>query len=229
VPPSTKIYVYNNSTATPATDAQKAAFTGETVSDDRHPVLTKIRGWFSRRGSDSTVTTVVTPASSVHSGVTQTSATTVAAPMTRVSTAPAQAVMTPTTDDYAHKLPMPSSSEVMVVTSTGSPPSTVSSKSMPMPATSPILPGNVKRVGRDDKFEWVTGQLEIEKGQYVLYYATPETVDTYHGRIQLNPQQVDMRNFHNGDLISVHGRVHTGHGNAIYQLTSADLIERAKK
>ena len=52
--------------------------------------------------------------------------------------------------------------------------------------------------------QWI---VEIEKGKFVLYYATPETVDTYHGRITLIPQQVDMRTFQSGDLISVHGHL----------------------
>lgn len=105
--------------------------------------------------------------------------------------------------------------------------SSVSLKATPS-APTPILPVNANRIGRDEKFEWVTGQLEIEKGRFVLYYATPETVDTHHGRIQLSPQKIDMTQFRNGDLVSVRGQLRAG-VNPVYQLTGADLIERPKK
>jgi uncharacterized cupin superfamily protein len=105
--------------------------------------------------------------------------------------------------------------------------SNVSFKAAPG-ASSPILPGNANRIGRDEKFEWVTGQLEVEKGRFVLYYATTETVDPHRGRIQLNPQKIDMTQFRNGDLVCVHGQMRAG-VNPVYQLTSADLIERPKR
>jgi uncharacterized cupin superfamily protein len=105
--------------------------------------------------------------------------------------------------------------------------SSVSLKAAPSAAT-PILPINANRIGRDEKFAWVTGQLEIEKGRFVLYYATPETVDTHHGRIQLNPQKIDMTQFRTGDLVSVRGQLRAG-ASPVYQLTGADLIERPKR
>jgi hypothetical protein len=86
-----------------------------------------------------------------------------------------------------------------------------------------------QRIGRDEKFEWVTGQLEMENGRYVLYYATPETVDPHHGKIVLSPAKVDMKTFRTGDLVSARGQLHTGRTGAAYHLTSADLIERPKR
>lgn len=98
---------------------------------------------------------------------------------------------------------------------------------------SPILPSLANKIGRDEKFEWITGQLETENGNYVLYYATPETVDKYNGRIVLSPQQeADMSKFKRGDLVSVRGqlvqRSTTAGSMVIYRVSYASLIERMK-
>lgn len=96
----------------------------------------------------------------------------------------------------------------------------------------PILPAFTNKIGRDEKFEWITGQLEIENKNFVLYYATPETVDKYHGRIVILPQKNELDQFKKGDLISVRGQLTqrtTAQGTvAIYRISSAGLIERAK-
>jgi hypothetical protein len=97
---------------------------------------------------------------------------------------------------------------------------------------SPLLPRLANKVGRDEKFEWVTGQLEIENGKYILYYATPETVDPYHGRIILQPQQVDMSQFHRGDLVSARGdliqRMSPLGATPIYRSGEIHMIEPAR-
>jgi hypothetical protein len=241
LPPSAKVYMYNNGVLVPVNNGQKSSVITQTSGEDSHPFLSKIQGWFTKRGSDPAPMTVTSPMMTPSPPVSMTTTTPTQAPMVTVPTAPAQAVMTPMTTggEYARKMPTttttttfqapPPNTEVIVMTSNSPPPSAVAGKTMPAPAASPILQGNLHRIGRDDKFTWVTGQLEIEKGQYVLYYATPDTVDAHHGRILLNPQKVDMRNFHAGDLISVRGQLHAGHGVAIYQLTGADLIDRAKR
>lgn len=98
-------------------------------------------------------------------------------------------------------------------------------------AKGPILAQHAKRVGRDEKFEWITGQIEIENGNYVMYYATPEMIDKYHGRILLAPQNVDISQFRRGDLVSVRGQLMqrpTTQGIPIYRVSSASLIERPK-
>jgi hypothetical protein len=99
-------------------------------------------------------------------------------------------------------------------------------------AKSPILPQLAGRIGRDEKFAWITGQIEIEKGVYVIYYASPETVDKFNGRIALALQKVDMSQFHRGDLVSVSGQLvqrPTLQGmTPIYQVSYANLIERPK-
>jgi hypothetical protein len=92
---------------------------------------------------------------------------------------------------------------------------------------SPIRAGFENKIGRDEKFEWVTGQLEVEGGAYKLYYATPETVDPHHGVVALDTSKVDMHGFRAGDLVSVHGNL-TQRGRVVYHLSTIDLIERAK-
>jgi hypothetical protein len=96
----------------------------------------------------------------------------------------------------------------------------------------PILAQHAKRVGRDEKFNWITGQIEIENGNYVMYYATPEMIDKYHGRIVLAPQQVDLSQFRRGDLVSVRGQLvqrPTTQGMIpTYRVSVASLIERPK-
>ena len=95
---------------------------------------------------------------------------------------------------------------------------------------SPISAQFANRIGRDENFEWITGQLETEGGQFVLYFATPETIEKYHGRIVLQLQKVEMKDLHRGDLVSVRGQLIEHAGVApVYRLTAASLIERAKQ
>jgi hypothetical protein len=209
VQPSGKVYVYNN--------GQLVQYGESPRSESRHPILHRIHGWFGKRnnntipsGTATTIETAPPPLITPNAGAVKDN---VAPPMP-----PAAAP----TGDYPRKMPLSFGPPAPIIETV----SPAAMKSLPTPAHTPILPGNLNRVGRDEKFEWVTGQLEMEKGQYVLYYATPETVDPHHGRIVLNPMTVDMRRFHSGDLISVHGHLNAS---AVYLLTSADMIEQARK
>jgi len=102
----------------------------------------------------------------------------------------------------------------------------------PKRASSPILPQFANKMGRDEHFEWITGQFEFENGNYVVYYATPETIDKYNGRVVLMPKQGDLKQFRKGDLISIRGqltqRPSTQGFVPIYRIQEASLIERAK-
>ena len=97
---------------------------------------------------------------------------------------------------------------------------------------SPILPQLADKIGRDDRFEWITGQLEVEAGGYFLYYATPDTVDTYDGRVSLHPQQLDMSSYRRGDLVSVRGELSqrlTPEGRSpVYRASDIQLLERVR-
>ena len=250
-PPGAKVYVFNNGLLTPAgetpkpglfgrkdvvvadpSDAPKPGLFGrkDTVvaepseppkqgflfrrdgTEPNRPILNKIQGWFKRdRG----------PATSTE-------------PPLGVPPAPAPVAPAPSPNDLPKKLP---NTPTIKDQATLGPPKAVepavtpaSLKQGPISGKTPILAANANRIGRDDKFAWITGQLEIEAGgKYVLYYATPETVDTYHGRITLVAQQVNMQTFQSGDLISVHGHLASRGGSTTYHLIDANLIERPKR
>ncbi len=156
------------------------------------------------------------------------------------------AITTPTplpeSNDFPRRLPNPSSqskttSPTVAKVKPAAPAkdvqqATLQQIAVPKGGKSPISSQLANKIGRDEQFEWITGQLEIENGNHVLYYATPETVDKFHGRIVLLPQQVDMKEFKKGDLVSVRGTVvqrQTTQGMVpVYRLTIASLIERPK-
>jgi hypothetical protein len=232
---SSKVYVYNNGVLVPYNDAQKGALFGQqpTTTESHHPILTKIHGWF-KRGNNNNSTSNRINTSETPPPPTIISEPPLGQPAGKLLPPITSPPATPSTNpgDFPRKMPTTIQSSTRSIDANvqvkGDTISPAGLQSLPTPAKTPILPSNANRVGRDEKFEWITGQIEMEKGQYVLYYATPETVDTYHGRIQLSAQKVDMHGFSSGDLISVRGHLHTG-GTVTYQLTSADLIEKAKK
>ena len=226
VQPSGKVpYVFNNGQYVPLNGG-----TTITPADapPRRPILSRIQGWFGKRKDTSgAINTIETP------------------PPPLIAPSPSPA-MPPATgnggvqapSEFPRRMPAtfkePTSSKEarpLPISEPLSPAAlqTLPTQALPTPVKTPILPANANRIGRDEKFEWVTGQIEMEKGQYVLYYATPETVDPHHGRLVLNPNKVDLRSFRSGDLISVRGHLSTGRSTPLYQLTSADLIEHAKR
>jgi hypothetical protein len=228
-----KTYIYSGGVLVPMTDAQKAAVPWANPPEtNKRPILTKIQGWFGKRDS-------APPAGAIYSPEPTTRIITTPSVMPPAQTSPPplspSSAVSP--NDVPKKMPpitnktskVAPGTEVMVVPN-GETVSTVALKpAATVAAKGSILPGNVERIGRDEKFAWVTGQLEVENGHYVLIYATPETVDPYHGKIALSAGKVDLRAFRSGDLISTRGQLHSGRGAAVYQLTEADLIERPKR
>jgi hypothetical protein len=92
-----------------------------------------------------------------------------------------------------------------------------------------------EKVGCAPDHSWVTGQLfyvHADGGRWVLRYTAVGEQDKYGGSIVLAPG-VDMKNYREGDLVSVNGKVlsdaRTSHHlpGALYQATSISLIERA--
>lgn len=140
--------------------------------------------------------------------------------------------------DFPRRLPNPSSqasfpADPLAKESTGISATDIQLASLQQAIqNSPIRRDLANKIGRDEKFEWITGQFEIENGNFVLYYATPETVDKYNGRIVLLPDKTDLKQYRRGDLISVRGQVSqrtTMQGMvAIYHVTLATLIDRPK-
>jgi hypothetical protein len=225
-PPGAKIYVYSGGVLVPYTEAQKPALGARGPSDNR-PVLSKIQGWFGKRNDGTSQATTLPPGAI--SGTEPTRI--IIAPMMPPAQTPAPAA---TPAELPKKMPAtsqgePAKAQVIVLQKGESPNPAPANKVVQGGKKSPILSANAERIGRDDKFEWVTGQLEIENGQHVLYYATPETQDPYRGRMVLSPQKVNLQGFRGGDLISVHGELHVYRGTPTYNLVSADLIERPKR
>jgi hypothetical protein len=211
----------------PVVEQPRSTSKFSTWRQDR-PILSRIQGWFGKK--DTAEPGVVTGNQTVE-------------PPTAIPQATTPA-LTPKGNDFPRKLPNPNNlgqpteappaktlqsvTFQKPVAATGSTTTTVVAAPT-AGAASPILPSLVDKIGRDEKFEWITGQYEIEKGQPVLYYATPETVDPHKGRVALQPQQADLSKLQRGDLISVRGQLSTTGGSAVYRLTSADLIERPKR
>jgi hypothetical protein len=89
----------------------------------------------------------------------------------------------------------------------------------------PILPSLVNKMGRDENFAWVTGQLEIENGKYVLYYSPADAVDVCNGRVILHTE-ADMSKVGQGDLVSVTGQLQGQPGSgSVFFATTVTFIE----
>ena len=100
----------------------------------------------------------------------------------------------------------------------------------------PISKKFVSKVGHEEDYSWVTGQLSLahtsEGDFWVVHYATLDMEDKYGGSIVLAPA-VSMRNYREGDLVSVkgevidEGRANKHLGGALYRVQSIDMIDRA--
>ena len=95
----------------------------------------------------------------------------------------------------------------------------------------------VYHIGHADDYSWVTGQLyyiHTGKGLWVVRYATVDTEDKYGGSVVLAPA-VNMKNFREGDLVSVQGdvlnegRPSRNLGGPFYRAEHVELIERADR
>jgi hypothetical protein len=110
------------------------------------------------------------------------------------------------------------------VTSTMSPP--VLTVARPSNRPNHISPRFTDKVGQPGDYSWITGQLEVRNGAYIIHYATPETVDQHNGSLQLAVDAKALGNVRNGDLVSVHGNVVQQSGRTLYRVQGIDLIER---
>lgn len=200
-------------------------------SREERPILTKIQGWFKREDPKE-------PQQGQPRGGPVIRETAPPAPI--LNPAPAPSTSPPVTD-FPRRMPNPTSK----ATTPAEPlakemapakeiqQTNLQQVAIPKASKSPILPALADKIGRDEKFEWITGQFEIENGNFVLYYATPETVDKYHGRIVLLTDKADLKQYRRGDLVSVRGQVtqrQTMQGVVpIYHVTLASMIERPKQ
>jgi hypothetical protein len=102
-----------------------------------------------------------------------------------------------------------------------------------MPPSFALSEKELKQVGHEQDYSWITGKLSHQPGQngrWVLHYAGPYEEDRYGGTMVLHATGA-LANVHDGDLVCVHGRVlanSTGaraSSGAIYEVQSANVIE----
>ena len=92
----------------------------------------------------------------------------------------------------------------------------------------------VSRVDRAADYSWLTGQLfyvHADGGLWVLRYAPLWKEDPNGGSMVL-ARDLRMDNYHEGDLVTVHGEVISQHGSEflggpLYQVRSIKLVEHA--
>jgi hypothetical protein len=109
----------------------------------------------------------------------------------------------------------------------------------PQPAaTAPPLTVAAKyqdRIGHEDDYSWITGHLfyvRADGGRWVLRYTLPDQVDKFGGSVVLAPG-VEMKNFREGDLVCVTGRVldesrtSPSLGGALYRVDTINIVERS--
>jgi hypothetical protein len=98
-----------------------------------------------------------------------------------------------------------------------------------------VVAKNQDKVGHEDDYSWVTGQLfyvHTDGGRWVVRYGLPDQVDKYGGSIVLAPT-VEMKNFREGDLVCVtgrvvdEGRVSRSLGGALYRAETITIVDRS--
>ena len=91
-----------------------------------------------------------------------------------------------------------------------------------------------EKVGREGDYSWITGELfrvRSARGQWLVRYATADTEDRYGGSVILAPA-VDMKNYREGDLVTVHGgildegRASRNLSGALYRPDNISMVER---
>jgi len=92
-------------------------------------------------------------------------------------------------------------------------------------AESKINPRFINSIGHAEDYTWITGQLDREGNRWVIRYATPDTVDRYHGQVVVAPG-VDLSHLNAGELVSANGQI-TGQngGAALFRATSVNKIK----
>ncbi len=256
------------SSATTSTETWSSG-TQPTSWVDNRPVLSKIKGWFSKSDNGTTTRTESVPTTTSQPLIVQPMPTTTnefnyrRLPTTNeppLNTAPAKPAVQPKPAAPATPPSPPSKGgaggvpaqitlppaapltiEVEPIefrpagSAKGAAPAVVAPASAPIasfgkPSTStrpnPISPRFTDKVGQPGDYSWITGQLEIRGGAYLLHYATPETIDQHHGSLVLSADGKLLNNVRSGDLVSVHGSVVQQSGRAVYRVQAIDLIER---
>ena len=89
-----------------------------------------------------------------------------------------------------------------------------------------ISPELIGKVGHEQDYSWITGQIRVENGQHVLHFAPSEVVDRYNGSLVLTSAAAELRTFHDGEYVSARGQVVQQGSTAVYRLTGIDRLPR---
>lgn len=142
----------------------------------------------------------------------------------------------PVSQGIYHPVPIPTPAPVPTTPTTAEPPAMnglqpVSSEKLDLKVRKEFQ----NKIGAAEDYSWITGQLfyiHADGGRWVLRYAGVDQEDKYGGSVVLQ-SAADMRNFREGDLVSVNGEVLTDNraskhlGGPLYRVTSINMIERA--
>jgi hypothetical protein len=97
-----------------------------------------------------------------------------------------------------------------------------------VPSTGPsrISQDLIGKVGHETDYSWITGQLRVENGSYVIHYAAPDVVDAHHGSVVLTSER-EIRGFQDGDFVSIRGSLAgRANGRTLYRVTHMDRLPR---
>lgn len=131
---------------------------------------------------------------------------------------------------------MPGTQGEVVIT--GSSPVSAGAHTPAAPATLdlPITDKFKTKIGHEADYSWLSGQLyRLQAGSgalWVVRYANADEQDSHGGSVLLAPA-IDMRNFRDGDLVSVKGQILNGGRKSeqiacpVYRASDVSLVERA--
>jgi hypothetical protein len=97
-----------------------------------------------------------------------------------------------------------------------------------------IHPRYVFRIGHEQDYSWVTGELfylHIDGGIWVVRYASVDMEDRYGGSVVL-ATATSMHNFREGDLVTVRGEIlNEGRasrylGGPLYRASVIEMVDR---
>lgn len=100
-----------------------------------------------------------------------------------------------------------------------------------------LRPEEMKLVGHDQDYAWITGKLFRVPGReagWVVVYAGPDVIDRYGGAVMLNLAP-EVTNVREGDLVCIHGQIvgampgSSPYAGAYYRVQSIDRVENSSR
>jgi hypothetical protein len=90
-----------------------------------------------------------------------------------------------------------------------------------------LSPDLISKVGHAEDYSWITGQIRIENGVHVLYYATPEVIDRFGGSVVLH-SSTDLRSIPEGAHVCARGSVSQSGSVNIYRVQAIDVLSGSR-